>query len=113
MSDKQHMIEEIIDGLVKENESMGYKELVEKIEDLYNKNMHLPYEEYAVSMTKIKNVGWALVFNGKRPETKKETAKREAGELASKKLIDAEQLKLYLKLNKIYGKKKNCNCCNK
>lgn len=99
------MVEEIIDVVIAEGESLDRTVLIEKIEDLFNKNMHKAYETFSFSLTKTKNFGYALMLNGKRKETDTENKKREAEESIRKRNLEQEELKLYLKLHNKYGKK--------
>lgn len=107
--EKKHTIDEKIDVLMVSNagepSAIEYKELVEKIELLYSRNMHRPFSQFKVELIKDKELGWGLIFAGTREETKEETAQREANEAAKRKQIDDAELKEYLRLKKKFGKK--------
>lgn len=105
MSDDKPMTTDRIAPLLAEGDTVGYKELIEKLEDLFNKNTHKMYDTFHVSMVKDQKLGIALVFEGKREETKEETYRRETNEFATKKRIEDAELKEYLRLHKKYGKK--------
>lgn len=105
MSDDKPMTTDQIAPLLAEGDTVEYKELIEKLEELFNKNSHKVYDAFNVSMVKDKKLGIALVFEGEREETKNETAQREAEEAATKKRVEDAELKEYLRLKKKYGKK--------
>lgn len=98
------MTSDQISPLLSEGDTLDHKELIEKVEDLFNKNCHKAYEKFSVTLVKDQKLGWALVFAGDREETKQETAIREAAESAKRKRIQDAELKEYLRLKKIYGK---------
>ena len=103
--EKKHTVNEHIDVILSEGESMSREDFADKIEDLYKQNMHKAYDSYSIELVRHKQVGWTLFFNGTREETKQETTKREAEEAAKRKQIEAAELKEYLRLKKKYGKK--------
>lgn len=105
MADGNPMTTDRIDVLMAEGDSLLYDDLVDKINDLYGHNAHKIYESFKVTLVKDAKLGWALVFDGEREETKQETAEREATEAAIRKRVEAAELKEYLRLKKKYGKK--------
>jgi len=106
MSDGKPRTRDQIDVLMKEGDSVDHKELIEKIEDLFGQNAHKIYDSFSATMVKDTQLGWALLFEGDREETKGETDAREAVETGERKRVEDAELKLYLKLHKKYGKKK-------
>jgi len=104
MSDKPRKRDQI-DVLMTEGDSMEYKDLIEKLEELNGLNAHKVYDSFHATMVKDPQNGWALLFEGDREEDNAETAKREAEETAKKKRVRDAELKEYLRLKKIYGKK--------
>lgn len=110
MTEEKHMTRDIIEVLMAtkagEPVSVEYKELVDKINELYGRNAHKAYETYHVSFENNKTIGgWALLFTGEREEDNQERVEREAKEAATKKRVQEAELKEYLRLHKIYGKK--------
>ena len=103
--EKKNTIDDHIDVLLTEGQSMGHQELVDKIDDLYKQNMHKAYDKYAVNLIRTKDFGWTLFFDGTRNETKEETEKREKEGGIRRKQIEEAELKEYLRLKKKYGKK--------
>jgi hypothetical protein len=94
-----------------ESVSMEYQELIDKLQELYGLNAHKVYSKFHATLFKDQKVGWALVFEGEREESKEETAARESKEAAERKRVEDAELKMYLKLRKKYGKKKDCCGC--
>jgi len=92
--------------LLAEGDTVEYKELIEKLEELFGRNAHKVYDTFNVTMIKDQKLGIALVFEGEREESKEETAYREAEEGAKKKRVEDAELKEYLRLHKKYGRKK-------
>lgn len=105
MSDAKPKTNDRIAPLLAEGDTVEYKELIDKLEELYGKNAHKVYDKFNVSLVKDAKLGWALVFDGEREETKDETAIREAREAAERKRVQDAELKQYLRLHKVYGKK--------
>lgn len=106
---EKHTVDENIEVLMASNTgesvTVEYKELIEKIDELFKRNMHKAYSKYNVALMKDAQIGWGLIFTGTRDETKEETEKREAIDGAKRKQIEDAELKMYLKLHKKYGKK--------
>jgi len=86
--------------------SVEYQEVIDKLQELHGLNAHKVYDSFHVKLFKDLKVGWALIFEGEREESKEETAAREAKEAVERKRVEDAELKLYLKLHKKYGKKK-------
>lgn len=84
-----------------------YKEFVAKVEELYKLNSIKAYDRFNVAFVKDTQAGWGVLFTGTRDETKDETAQREAVEAAKKKQLQSAELKEYLRLHKLYGKKQD------
>jgi hypothetical protein len=108
MSEDNKMVSEKIDVLFLEGDKpMEYQKFIDKLDELYKRNVHLSYETFEINMTRVKelNNGMAMLFNGNRPETKDEKKAREAGESAKRKIIEEAELKEYMRLHKKYGKK--------
>jgi len=103
--DKKPTVDEHIDVILIEGESLEREEFLDKVNDMYNKNMHKAFDKYAVKLIRTKEFGWTLFFDGTRDETKDETAIREADEKVRRKTVEAAELKEYLRLKKKYGKK--------
>jgi len=103
--DKKHTVDEHIDVILTEGETLEREEFMDKVTDMYNKNMHKAYDKYTITLVRTKEFGWTLFFDGTRDETKDETAIREAEEKARRKQVEAAELKEYLRLKKKYGKK--------
>lgn len=105
MSDDKPKTTDQIAPLLAEGDTVEYKELIEKLEELFGQNSHKVYDVFNVSMVKDKKLGIALVFEGERDESKDETKLREAKEAATKKRVETAELKEYMRLKKKYGKK--------
>ena len=85
MSDTKPKTTDQIAPLLAEGDTVEYKELIEKLEELYGQNAHKVYDQFNVSLAKDAKLGFALIFEGEREETKEETSVREALEAATKK----------------------------
>ena len=105
MSDTKPTTTDRIAPLLAEGDSVEYKELVEKLEELFGQNSHKVYDKFMVNMVKDVKLGVALVFEGEREESKEETALRESEESSVRKRVEKAELKEYLRLHKKYGKK--------
>jgi len=105
MSDEKKTRWDKIDVLMAEGDSLPREDLVDKINDLFNQNAHKVYDSFHVTLVKDAKIGWALLFEGEREESKEETAAREANDKATRKRVEDAELKEYLRLNKKYGKK--------
>ena len=112
MTDTKHTIHEKIDVLMYSHDSYGkpttisidHKQFIERLNDLYAKNLHRPFVSFCIELVKDNELGQGLLFSGEREEDKEETAKREAAEAAKHKALEDSELREYLRLKKIYGK---------
>lgn len=105
MSDEKKTTRDQIDVLMVEGGSSSREDLVNKIEDLFNQNAHKVYDSFHITLVKDAKVGWALLFEGEREESKEETTAREANDKATRKRVEDAELKEYLRLHRKYGKK--------
>ena len=109
MSDSKPKSKDKIDALFVSNAgepvSIEHQDLIDRVQELYGLNAHKAYDKFYVTMVKDPQVGWTVIFEGEREESKEETAVREAKEASERKRVEDAELKLYLKLHKKYGKK--------
>ena len=107
--EKKHTVDDKIEvllaGIENQSNSVEYKEFIEKVDEIYKRNVHKAYDKFNLTLMKDKDLGWGLVLTGTREEMKEETAQREGTEAAKKKQVEAAELREYLRLNKKYGKK--------
>lgn len=113
MTDDKHTIHEKIEVLMVSHNSYGapittsidYKRFIDRLNELYEQNMHKSFVSFCVELVKDSDLGWGLLFSGQREETKEEADKREAIETAKKKALEDSELQQYIKLHKKYGRK--------
>jgi hypothetical protein len=96
-----------IELLMEMGGSIDYKVLITKLEELFSKNCHKNYDHFSVKLiTKADdNKRSGVIFCGYRKEIPEETKKRVVIEEAKQKQAEEVELKTYLRLHKIYGKK--------
>lgn len=80
-------------------------ELTRWLEEKRAENIRKVYVSFNVKIIKDDRHGMGLLFSGVREETPQETKDREAKEQASRKAVEEAELKEFLRLKKIYGKK--------
>ena len=109
MTNDKHMVRDEIEVLMASQSgepfSVSHIEMVDKINELYGLNSHKVYDKFYVTLLNDKQAGWLVTFQGEREENKEETKTREAHEAVERKRVEDQELKLYLKLHKKYGKK--------
>jgi hypothetical protein len=104
MADEKKMISEKVEVLLSEGESMDYQTFLDKIQDVHTRNQYRSFEKFSIKLEKTKELGWLVCFDGDRPETPEEKAKRESEDGIRRRQVEEAELKEFLRLKKKYGK---------